>query len=634
MNYVFFQRPALVFSMAGLTLLTCLEVPVFISLFCLILWAWKWLASQNLVVPLSRRVTTVLGFFLFGFVFFQYRTLFSQEASSSLLVGLAAIKIMDYENRRDHHMLVLLGFLLLTLKPLYGLELYWLPVQLICMISLWWALSQDPRKIPRGVILTILGTAVPIAFVLFLVFPRIVLPWAMSQSRMNGSARLGFTTDLKPGQVAELASSNDLVFRAHFPPWIDINEKELYWKGALLETSDGLAWKNPLNLPKKKSETPVRASNLMNYDLILEPNSGNYIFTLDPTLYVQSADSRPTELEHFAWRKSASSTRSQRYTAQMSWFYQDVRPPTMNDLQIQSLPPKSRAWVDRAKKETSEMGARRRALRAVFEHPDFVYTLKPGNYSADKGLDEFLFERRRGFCEHFAGAYATLARALGIPARVVSGYQGAEFNPLGDFWRVTQRNAHAWVEVWTGNEWLRVDPTTWASTSEFSRSREQSWTEWIDEGLDLYEALNYRWTTFLIDFDQKSQALTIKEMLPQIFFAVVSGLALLFLIRLLMNWWRAPKNRIQHRRQNQLSLLVQEIKSAEEELTHQDLTQWTPLRVLNEAPKHLFGPAQFYTQVASLYERVFYQEDIDEQALKKELLELQRKWVEIQVLQK
>ena len=614
--------------------MTCLDVPSLISLFCLILWVWKWLAGQQMVMQLPRRATTVLAIILFGFVLFQYRTIFIQEASGSLLVALTAIKVMDYENRRDHLMLVLLGFLLLTLKPLFGLDLLWLPVQLLCMFTLWWALSQDPRKIPRNQILLIFTTSLPIAMLLFLVFPRVVLPWAMSQSHIRGSGQVGFTTDLKPGQMAELSGSSELVFRAVFPPTADINVDELYWKGAVLETSEGLAWKGPRTLPKPKSEGVPQAKGTMTYELIMEPVSSVYIFTLDPTIHLSSSEIRPVELENYAWRRNGGVNSSQRFFAQMSWAYQDQRPPTAKDLQYLPLPDRARAWVTRIKSETSDLNARRRALRELFSDGNFAYTSKPGVYSEKTGLDEFLFDRKRGFCEHFAGAYATMARALGIPARVVSGYQGAEYNTLGNFWRVTQRNAHAWVEVWTESGWLRVDPTVWASTVEFSRSRQKSWVEMIDEGIDAYETLNYRWTTFLIDFDQKSQSLKIREMMPQILMTVVILLVLFFLFRLARNWWLAPKNRLHKARQNQLSLLVQEIKSAEEVAVHQDLSHLAPVQLLALAPKHLFGPAQFYQQVSHLYERAFYQENIDELALKKELTELQRKWVEIQVLQK
>jgi hypothetical protein len=366
----------------------------------------------------------------------------------------------------------------------------------------------------------------------------------------------------------------------------------------------------------------------------MEPITGSYIFTLDPTVSMQSLDEKPIELENYAWRKSATSNRSQKFFAMASWMTEDTLAPHAQDLQVPPLPEKTRAWVQEQKSKTSDLTARRRALRQLFESANLTYTLKPGNYSMDKGLDEFLFERRRGFCEHFAGSYATLARALGIPARVVSGYQGAEYNAVAQFWRVTQRNAHAWTEVWTGSSWLRVDPALWAATSEFSRGREKSWAEMIDDGLNMYEALNYRWTNFLIDFDQKSQALTLKEALPQIFFAGVSILALFFLVRLLRNWFHSPKNRAHHRRQSQLSLLVQEIKSTAEEVTNQDLSHLPPLQILAHAPKHLFGPAIFYAQVASLYERVFYQENIDDSSMALQLHDLQRKWVEIQVLQK
>jgi protein-glutamine gamma-glutamyltransferase len=633
-NYELFQRPALIFSLAALSLMTCLDVPLLVSLFCLILWVWKWLVAQNMVRQIPRKGTTILALFLFGFVLFQYRTIFIQEASGSLLVGLAAIKVMDYENRRDHLMLVLLGFLLLTLKPLFGMELLWLPVQLLCMFTLWWALSQDPRKIPRNQILLIFSTSLPIAFLLFLVFPRVVLPWAMSQSRFQGSGQLGFTTDLKPGQMAELASSSELVFRAVFPPSADFTAEDLYWKGALLETSEGLAWKGPISIPRSKDEFPDRPKNNMIYELIMEPAAGNYIFTLDPTIQMSSADIRPMELENYAWRRSGNISRSQRFIAQMSWAFQDTRAPRPKDLQFQPLTGKTKEWVEKVKAETSDLNARRRALRELFSASNFTYTLKPGPYNSSSAMDDFLFERRRGFCEHFAGSYATLARALGIPARVVSGYQGAEYNALGQFWRITQRNAHAWVEVWTDNRWLRVDPTLWAKTVEFSRVKEKSWAEMIDEGLDAYETLNYRWTTFLLDFDQKSQGLKVKEMMPTIFMIFVGALCLFFLFRLARSWILAPKNRQHRARQNQLTLLVQEIKQAEEEAVHKDLSHMPPLQVLAQAPSHLFGPAQFYAQVSHLYDRAFYQESIDEASLKKELTDLQRKWVEIQVLQK
>jgi transglutaminase-like putative cysteine protease len=598
----------------------------------MIIWAWKWLAEMEIVKTLSRRTTTVVSVGVFGLIFFQYRTIFSQESSSSLLLALAAMKVMDYENRRDHLMLVLLGFLLLTLKPLYGLDLYWLPIQLVCMISLWWALSQDPRKIPRPMIGWIYLSALPIALLLFLIFPRIVLPWAFSHAKGRG-AQMGFSNDLNPGQVAELAASSDLVFRVRFLSALPIDARDMYWRGARLNVSNGLSWKENSQGPKEALPNGQSSENDIIYELIQEPGSGNAIFTLEPTYNLVGKDAAVFQPMPNLWRGSNPQTKSQRYVGRARAIPNDLQVPSDTDLQIPPLPPRTAQWVRETKAAFPDIQGRRVALHDLFAKNDFVYTLTPGNYNR-KALDEFLFVRRRGFCEHFAGSFATLARALGIPARVISGYQGADFNPLGNFWRVTQKQAHAWAEVWNGHEWERQDPTGWVPHSEYSRNHQKSFFEWIESASDLYETLNYRWTTFLIDFDQKAQMIALKEWLPPIFLGCLFLFVGFFLFRLVWGWFFTPGDKSQSIRQQQLVLLVQQIKEAEEEYQNQDLSHLPPLSILSAAQSHLFGSRDFYQRVIRLYDRAVYQTNIEDAELKAELKELQRKWVEIQVLQK
>jgi hypothetical protein len=143
-------------------------------------------------------------------------------------------------------------------------------------------------------------------------------------------------------------------------------------------------------------------------------------------------------------------------------------------------------------------------------------------------LEAFLFYRKRGFCEHYAGSYATLARALGIPARVVIGYQGGRYNPVGEFWRISQRDAHAWVEIFHDKKWQRIDPTEWVAplrmiigadeffdlseTEQRAFARDINWRPtnsdqsllW-DRLTFLADDLNYRWTYFLVEFDRTAQ---------------------------------------------------------------------------------------------------------------------------------
>jgi hypothetical protein len=438
---------------------------------------------------------------------------------------------------------------------------------------------------------------------------------------------------MNPGQVAELATSNGLVLRAQFPSSFHVEPADLYWRGGVLSTSNGLAWKDPQMVLQVDSSHFVPKESVLNYEIIIEPINGNFIFTLEQTFHLKSIEGSVQSFEHSLWRSSSATTKARRYIATMAADFSDKEPPEKRDLQHLPLPPETNRWVHTVRAQFSESADRLEALKTLFMHPSFVYTLQPGPYP-DNGLDEFLFQRRRGFCEHFAGAYATLARALGIPARVVSGYQGGQYNTLGGFWRVTQKNAHAWVEIWNGKEWARQDPTTWVSQSEFSRNQEKSFFEWMDEAYDSYEALNYRWTTFLLDFDQNSQGLAMREWLPKISIVLLLIFALYFLIRLTRTWLSMTGTGVQKLRQNQLSLLLKQIKESEEEYLNQDLSSIPPLEILKSAKKHLKGHDTFFDSLSDLYDRAFYQGEIDEEALRKTLPHLQKKWVDIQILHK
>ncbi len=628
MSYRFFQRPALVFSISVLTLLTALEVPAFVVTFCAILWFWKWLSEKNILQPLSRTTTTVLSFLALFFIYFQYKTIFSQESSSSLLLCLSAIKVMDYENRRDHLLLALLGFLLLTLKPLYGMDLLWLPVQLTCMLTLWWALSQNPRSVPSSQLLRVFASALPVALILFLIFPRVVLPWALSRAKPT-TARMGFSSSLNPGQVAQLASSSELVFRVRFLSPVPVNPSVLYWKGARLTQSQGLAWSGAQGKFRNNSPPSSSINKEISYEVILEQGNGTLVFTLDPTYQLTSTDSAVYQQSSGIWRTSISNGKSLRFFGKSTLQSKDTVPPGEEDLQIPELPIRTLAWVKETLSRTQNFPEKKQALRELFSQNGFVYTLNPGTYDG-QGLDEFLFQRRRGFCEHFAGAYATLARALGIPARVVSGYQGAEYNPMGEFWKVTQRQAHAWVEVWNGEFWERNDPTLLAPVSEFNRQQERGIFEWFNQASDAYETMNYKWTTFLIDFDRQSQVSLFQEWWPRLTLAGIIILLVFFLIRLLHSQKFTRRISSEERAQQQLAELIQKVKDFEQKFQQRDLSTVPPLQVLHLAENRQSENCEFYRRLSELYDKMAYQEKSEETPSREEIQNLQSQWNQIQ----
>lgn len=566
---------------------------------------------------------------------FQYKSLFIQEAASSLLVALTSVKIADYENRRDHLSLILLGFLLLTLKPLFGMDIIWLPLQIISMLALFWCLANDEKRIKKSQYFRVLATSIPMAIALFLIFPRIVLPWAASQGSSQ-NAKLGFSTELKPGQIGDLADSNELAFRVTFPEGMIIDKEELYWRGAILRSSNGMEWSRDKREFKRtrslETALPSQESGF-EYEIVIPVSTQQYIFTQDGTYEVLAQGSRVIESQDKIWQLSSSAGSSHRLKARMNWGYRDKNPPEKADLLFKELPPQTKKWVQSTVDQMTDLQKRRHALKELFLQSQLTYTRSPGVFK-NNDIDEFLFDRRKGFCEHFAGTYATLARALGIPARVISGYQGGEYNKVGNFWRITQRYAHAWVEVWSGSDWQKVDPTAWAANYEFTRTSEKRWADWISEGIDTYENLNFQWTNFLLDFDQNTTSNAIKELIPHFILGTLGILIGFFLltsvIRILKNF---SYNRRAHQK-NELSQLVEDIRVRLESALEEDLGQESPLAVLNKASLKYSTASHFFANVAAVYDQVFYQEYFNEKELKKDLTNFQRRWLEVQILRK
>jgi len=183
-----------------------------------------------------------------------------------------------------------------------------------------------------------------------------------------------------------------------------------------------------------------------------------------------------------------------------------------------------------------------RALR-LFNEDEFYYTLRPPLLENDR-VDEFLFETKQGFCEHYASAFAVMMRAAGIPARIILGYQGGEYNPVGDYVIVHQRNAHAWTEIWRqGQGWARIDPTAAVSPLRIIEGIESALPNDI---LDVpfifsqnalakklwqrfayrWDAINNQWNQWVINYGPKKQ----KEFLGKFGLRDINWSSMIFLI--------------------------------------------------------------------------------------------------------
>lgn len=521
MNRKFFDQKSLALSFICAMVLVALEVSPWMAFFAVGLIIWKWGVENLKWKALSRKLTGILSIVILVQVLIQYRTLIGQEPSYTFLLGLSGLRIMDYSNDRDHKFIVLLGFVLVSIKALFSLDIYWIIPSGLAFAGLWYSLLPDQLPQRGRVLAKIFLLSAPLALILFFAFPRLVLPWAMSRGGNYG--QIGFSDELNPGRIAEIASTTSVAFRAKLSELPLVNSNEMYWRGSVLTQSKGLSWR-PTRMVL--ADNPQKFEGLL-YEVALEPQASLFLFTLDGTHATRLEAGTVLPLRSGIFRASRPLMATTVYRG--AWSTKpDTEVPEQEYLEVPNLSKRVREWVEKTKTANATLEERAEALKRFYIDHDFTYTLSPGVYgSTANDLESFLFLRRKGFCEHFAGSYATLARALGIPSRVVIGYQGGRYNPLGDFWKISQKDAHAWVEIYLKGTWQRVDPTSWVAPLRltigadefFSMSEEDQkafaksikWRPNADSSLIwdritfLAEDLNYRWTYFLLDFDRGAQ---------------------------------------------------------------------------------------------------------------------------------
>lgn len=364
----------------------------------------------------------------------------------------------------------------------------------------------------------ILAQGLPLAVVFWLFFPRFDGPlWRLPAD--GRSAESGLGDSMSPGDITELALSDEIAFRVHFsadePP-----PQERYWRGPVLHDFDGQTW-------RRADPEAVRAPPLKpvgrgyQYTLSLEPHQHHWIFALDwpvqwdlpngiltsdymlvqPTLVSRSIDVVATSYSHVEAQEPLSPG-MRKHDTQLP---PERNPRTLElSRQLRGAHPDDAGYVA--------------AVLDMFRRQNFFYTLTPPELGQDS-VDEFLFDTKRGFCGHYASAFAVLARAAGIPTRVVTGYQGGTFNGYADYWIVRQSDAHAWDEIWVdGRGWLRVDPTSAIAperveyglsgagyASERMAGRWHRRTPWFADLRLRLDALHQLWRQRILRFDPRSQ---------------------------------------------------------------------------------------------------------------------------------
>jgi transglutaminase-like putative cysteine protease len=452
-----------------------------------------------------------------------YRTLNGLEAGTAFLVLMGGMKLLESRTARDLTVVLFVSYFLLFAGFLYNLGLLSLPYMLVAAWLLTGTLMLIHQASPMSIAEALRKTgkmllqALPIAVLMFLFFPR--LPgqfWALPAQE---KAMTGLSDTMSPGDVSELSVSGKLAFRVKFDDNVLPPPRERYWRGPVLHDFDGRTWRRTRY---GFVERPLVATGpTYRYRVVIEPHNRNWVFSLDAVTGWPKDARRTSDYQLVTWNRAISRLSS--FTLESSTSFRTEGPlPTVMEKADLRLPegrnPKS---VELAKSLRANVGSNAEFVQAVlsrFRNEKFYYTLEPPRLEADS-VDDFLFNTRRGFCEHYASAFVVLARAAGIPARIVTGYQGGEYNPLNDYLIVSQSDAHAWAEVWLDEQgWVRVDPTAAIAPDRIEQGRAAALSEgafgaseflagnaaWLKvrQGWD---AINTFWNDNVVDFGQSQQ---------------------------------------------------------------------------------------------------------------------------------
>ncbi len=499
-----------------------LAMPPVLGIVVFVLCGWRLLAAYKrwrlppgwLRVLLTLAAITLLAV--------SYGGLWGRRAATGLLCLMLAAKMMELSRLRDLRMVASVSLFLIASQFLFNERLALLiylfggVLTAICaLLRIQHLETGGPSASPGATDLARQGalmllSALPVALVLFVAFPRLAEPlWGLPDQVMDG--KTGLSDSMSPGSIASLYIDDSPAFRAEFnaepPP-----PEQRYWRGPVLWHFDGDTWERAFLASRTEApQVPPRAGDYR-YTVQLEPHERRWLFALDYP--VTKPEEARISLDFQITRRHPVTTLTE-YSMRSNPAFTDMPrlPITLRQIAL-GLPDDRNP---RTRQMARELRARFDDNRALIDHVlDWLRT-EPFYYSLETaplgrhGADEFLFDLRRGYCEYYASAFAVLMRAAGIPARIVTGYQGGFWQEGGQYLLIRQSDAHAWVEVWlAGSGWTRVDPTAAVSPARIesgARSVAGGGTglEWLRALRNRYDRLQHLWNSWVLGFDADRQ---------------------------------------------------------------------------------------------------------------------------------
>ena len=539
---------------------------------------WVWITSALIVIwalisdhkpkyKPSRWLVHLLTLAFPALVYLQFKTLLGPDAATSLLLLMITLKLFEVYSYRDGIVILMLTMLLAMYHLVFRQDLF-TTVYMVSVMS--WAFYlllklNRPSQAPRSEKLhlkSLLGAetlvSIPVLLCLFFFFPRFSSP--IGRFIEKNEDVTGFSENLQPGMMANLANSNEVAFRVEFTSGRALNNDELYFRGQTLEITDGINWLKASN--RNEIPTPTYYDDLegQHYRITFEPRFNKLIFTLNQTYAFKTYNTAPglTYFDNATIKtKKANQLKFQLLGvhSDQKYRYED------NGINQLMLPNNFFAYNPRTKELVQELKAKSiaetmRNIRHFFKTKGFTYSMQTPEYAS---LDQLLFINKLGFCEHFASAATLLARSMGIRSRVVIGFQGGELNEYGDYLIVRDRHAHAWMEyVNKAGEWQIMDPT--AAVSNYRIAQGLTLNELEERRLgnstltaiakdlwNMMDNINNRFALALLDMNRETQLDWLRKLgfespNRRTIWKVFAG-AITFMLAIIMFilWLRKPK---------------------------------------------------------------------------------------------
>ena len=504
--------------------------------YALLLWRGMLAVRQK---PLPRRwILVALLACIVGATVASYKTIVGSEAGVTLISMLLALKTLEMRARRDAMVVFFLGFFALLANFLHSQSLLTALAIAIGLVGLLTALvnahmpvGQPSLKYAAKLSLKMIAIGAPLTLALFVLFPRMAPLWGVPNPN---AGKTGLSDEMTVGNMASLAQDEGIAFRVRFdtpgnqpPP-----ANQLYWRGPVLAEFDGTTWRATPSFratDDKLFDDIVTSGEPLRYELTLEPHHKPWLLALDltrtPPVLPRGRAYSSGDLQWLSNRPIAEVTRiaMQSHTNYRFGMQANNRELAFNRRLPATSNPRTQAWAQQLAADIGDVPDRDQQLvqrlLAQLRSGGYTYTLDPGVYSG-QAADQFWFDRKEGFCEHISAAFIIALRSAGVPARIVTGYQGGELNGVDGYWTVRQADAHAWAEVWLGPQsgWVRVDPTGAVSPGRVGAAQRINAGNFMGisvnnpaaiSGLQrmraVWEAVNNSWNQWVLNYTQREQ---------------------------------------------------------------------------------------------------------------------------------